>query len=168
VKLQTVKDRFHPPEFYVFVQEGPSVIGGQNNVCLLQDAAAMQKGFDDDRDSRRRLRDKTSVNLETETRSNKQHAVTNTLSSVLLTSPAGRSASSVPSSASTFASSAAWAEDRRERDRRWELDRRFVATDRLASRLVLPLVYGCWMLCICIFIHLCTYDVPYVYIYIGI
>jgi hypothetical protein len=60
----------------------------------------------------------------------------------------------VPSSASKFTSSAAWAEDRRECDRRWELDRRFVATDRLVSRLVLFLVYGCGMLCICIFIHL--------------
>jgi hypothetical protein len=50
----------------VFVQEGPSVIGGQNNVCLLQDAAAMQKGFDDDRGSRRRLRDKISTDLETD------------------------------------------------------------------------------------------------------
>jgi hypothetical protein len=35
VKLQTAKDRFHPPEFYVFVQQGPSVIGGQNNISKI-------------------------------------------------------------------------------------------------------------------------------------
>ena len=104
VKLQAAKDRFHPPEFYVFVQEGPSVIGGQNNVCLLQDAAAIQKALGDGRGSRR-LRDKTSADLETEACSNKQRVVANTLSSVLLASPAGSSASSVPSSASTFVSS---------------------------------------------------------------
>jgi hypothetical protein len=161
VKIQTVKDRFHPPEFYVFVQQGPSVIGGQNNVCLLQDAVTMQKVLGDNRSSHRRLRDKTSADLETEARSNKQHAVANTLSSVLLASPAGSSASSVSSSTSTFASSAGWAEDRRERDRRWELDRRFVATDRLAWRLVLPLVYGCGYyvfvyvyICICMVLSL--------------
>jgi hypothetical protein len=165
VKLQAAKDRFHPTEFYVFVQQGPSVIEGQNNVCLLQDAAAMQKALGDGRGSHRRLRDKTSVDLETETRSNKQRSVANTISNVLLASPAGSSASSVPSSASTFASSAAWAEDRRERDRRWELDRTFVATDRLASRLVLSLVYGCGMLCICICIHLYMYDALCIYIH---
>jgi hypothetical protein len=77
VKLQAAKDRFHPPEFYVFVQEGPSVIGGQNNVCLLQHAVAMQKALGDGRGSRRRLRDKTSADLETESRSNKQRGRTN-------------------------------------------------------------------------------------------
>jgi hypothetical protein len=147
VKLQATKDRFHPSEFYVFVQQGPSVIGGQNNVYLLQDTATMQKALDDDRDSPRRLRDKTSSDLETETRSNKQRAVANTLSSVLLASPD---------------------EDRRECDRRWELDRRFVATNRLVSRLVLTLVYGCGMICICICIHLYMYDALSVYTYIGI
>ena len=70
-ELQTVTDRFHPPEFYVFVQQGPSVIGGQNNVFLLQDTATMQKALGDDRNSRRRLRDKTSTELETESRSSK-------------------------------------------------------------------------------------------------
>ncbi len=137
-------------------------------ICLLQDAATMQKALDDDRGCRRRLRDKTSADLETEARSNKQRAVANALSSVLLASPASSSASSVSSSASTFDGSAAWAEDRRDRDRRWELDRRFVDTDRLASRLVLPLVYGFGMLCICICIHLYMYDDLSVYTYIGI
>jgi hypothetical protein len=32
-----------PPEFYVFVQQGPSVIGEKNNVCLLQDVVTMKK-----------------------------------------------------------------------------------------------------------------------------
>ena len=50
---------------------GPSVIGGQINVFLLQDVAVMHKELDDDHDSHRRLRDKTSSDLETETRSNK-------------------------------------------------------------------------------------------------
>jgi hypothetical protein len=66
VKIQAVRDRFHPPEFYVFVQQGPSVIEGHSNVCLLQDTTVMQKALGDDRGSRRRLRDKTSVDLQTE------------------------------------------------------------------------------------------------------
>jgi hypothetical protein len=103
----------------------------------------MEKALGDGRGSHRRLRDKTSVDLETETRSNKEHTVVNTLSSILLSSPGGSSSSSVSSSVSTFANSGTGAEDRRERDRRWELDSRFVATDKLTSRLVLTLVYGC-------------------------
>jgi hypothetical protein len=101
-----------------------------------------------------------------------RHSVVNKLSSVLLSSPTVSSFSSVSSSSNTFANSTVWTEDRRERDRRWEfdsweLDRRFVATDRLSSRLVLPLVYGCGILCICICIHLYMYDDLSVYTYIG-
>jgi hypothetical protein len=39
VKVQAAQDRFHPPEVYVFFHQGPVVIGGQNNVYLLQNPA---------------------------------------------------------------------------------------------------------------------------------
>ncbi len=48
-------------------------------------------------------------------------------------------------------------------DRLWDLDRHFVSTNRLTSRLVLPLVYTCWILYICIFIYLYMYNVIYLY-----
>jgi hypothetical protein len=137
VKVQTAKYRFHPPEFYVFVRQGPAVIGGQNNVFLLQDPADMQKALCDDGGSRKKMRTINSKEQEGEARQKKQSVVDSTLTSALLmTSPSGSSSSSVPSSVSTFA---ALDEDRRERERRLENERRFVATDRLATRLVLSL-----------------------------
>jgi hypothetical protein len=45
VKFQAAQDRFHPPEMYVFFHQGPAVIGGQNNVFLLQNPADMQKAL---------------------------------------------------------------------------------------------------------------------------
>jgi hypothetical protein len=53
--VQTAKDRFHPSEFYVFVREGPDVIGGQNNVFLLEDPAVMETALGDDGDSRKKM-----------------------------------------------------------------------------------------------------------------
>ena len=140
VKVQAAKDRFHPPELYVFVRQGPAVIGGQNNVFLLQDPAAMQQALGHGGGSRKKMRATNSEAVEGEARQKKVSVVTTTLTSALLmASPTSSSASSVPSSASTFA---ALAEDRRERERRLENERRFVTTDRLAARLVFPLPYS--------------------------
>jgi hypothetical protein len=119
------------------------VIGGQNNVFLIQDPAVMQKTLGDGGDSRKKLCTRNSQELEGESREKKKSVVTSTLTSVLLlTSPSGSWASSVSSSDSTFVSSAVLSEDRRERDSHWYLDRRFVTTDRVASRLLLSLFYA--------------------------
>ena len=139
LKLQAAKDRFHPPEFYVFLHQGPLVIGGQNNVCLLQDPAAMQKALGVGGGSRQKHREQASADIEEEARSKKKRAVTSTLSSaLLLASPTGSSASSVPSSASTFGLCALARE-------RLEIERRRCATDRLMGRMVLCPIYACWV-----------------------
>jgi hypothetical protein len=66
--VQAAKDRFHPPEFYVFVRQGPAVIGGQNNVFLLEDPAAMQKALGDGGGSRKKMRASNSEEQEGEAR----------------------------------------------------------------------------------------------------
>jgi hypothetical protein len=45
VKVQTTKDRFQTPEMYVSFHQGPTVIGGKNNVFLLRDPTEIQKAI---------------------------------------------------------------------------------------------------------------------------
>ena len=73
---------FHPPEFYVFVRQGPAVIGGQKNVFLLQFPVEIQKALGDCGGSRKRIRVRNSQDLEGEVRENKKRVVTSTLTSV--------------------------------------------------------------------------------------
>lgn len=107
-KVEAAKAKFHPPEFYVFVQQGPLVIGGQNNVYLLETPADMQQALGGG-GGRKKLREQNAASVQEEARSSKRQAVTCALSSALMNaarSPGGSSTSSVPSSASTFAASA--------------------------------------------------------------
>ncbi len=115
------------------------MIGGQNNVFLLQDPTVMEQVFGHGGDSRKKMCATNSEAVEGEARQ-KVSVVTTTLTSALLmSSPSNSSASSVPSSSSTFTS---LDEDRRQCERRLENERRFVSTDSLAARLVFPLPYS--------------------------
>jgi hypothetical protein len=138
-RVQAAKDKFHPPEFYVFVQQGPLVIGGQNNVNLLETPADMQQALGSG-GGRKKLREQNGASVQEEARSSKRQAVTCALSSALMhaaRSPGGSSTSSVPSSASTFASSVRG----RERDS-WmvldKLDRQTAAVRELMEYTTCP------------------------------
>jgi hypothetical protein len=84
VKFQAAQDRFHPPEMYVFFHQGPAVIGGQNNVFLLQNPADMQKALQASGGGGRQAhRDHGSADVHAEARGKKRRLVTTTLASAL-------------------------------------------------------------------------------------
>jgi hypothetical protein len=84
VKFQSDQDRFHPPEMYVFFHQGPVVIGGKNNVFLLQNPADMQKALQTSGGGGRQAhRDHGSADVHAEAHGKKKRLVTTTLASDL-------------------------------------------------------------------------------------
>ena len=164
-KLQAAKDRFHPPDIYVFFHQGPVVIGGQNNLNLLQDPAAMQRAVGPGGGaSRQTHRDKMNDQLQEEARTKKKRLVTQTLTSALLdaspTPSCSMSSASPVATVSTTSALEAFLRERREMDRRW------VANDRLAGKVVLCTLYASLVPCPCSFcptllhanyIHICLH-----------
>jgi len=149
-KLQAAKDRFHPPEMYVFFHQGPAVIGGQNNLHLLQDPAAMQRAMGDGGGaSRQTHRDNMNDRVQEEARTKKKRLVTQTLTNALLnaspTPSCSMSSASPEATVSTTSALEAFLRERREMDRRW------VATDRLAGKVVLCTLYAALVPCPCFF-----------------
>jgi len=84
-KLHAAKDRFHPPEVYVFFHQGTVVIGGQNNLNLLQDPVAMQRAVGPGGGaSRQTHRDKMNDQVLEEALTKKKRLLTQTLTNALL------------------------------------------------------------------------------------
>jgi len=170
-KVQAAKDRFHPPEMYVFFHEGPAVIGGQHNLHLLQDPAAMQRAVGAGGGaSRQTHRDNMNDRVQEEARTKKKKLVTQTLTNALLnaspTPSCSMSSASPEVTVSTTSALEAFLRERREMDRRW------VATDRLAGKVVLCTLYAALVPCPCFFcpallhancIHICLHIPIYTY-----
>ncbi len=139
VKVQTVKDRFHPDEQYLYFDFGPSILGDSNNIYFLKEAGAIQEvAAKSGGGGRAKHRTDRLEEMEGEVRSCKVSKTQEIFASNLLSTP---TSFSTPSPVAAGAVTKTWVlpEQRAQLDKRWQQH------DRLLGKMLMCPIFAGWV-----------------------